>query len=306
MQLSKNQLFHLTLCFILAVSMIATAEFTQEKEIIFPEITALAIGAWIAPKQVWYVNRITMIILISVNACLGVCISTFVLLPLYFKSMLGLFCAVLSVILSRSTFFPAVSACVLPIFLNTKGWIYPVSAIIMTVIICGIQWFLEKIEKSKINQKQLCFKPQMQELKLWFLRYIFLLVVAIFPLNLGQCFFVAPPLIVAFIEFTQPNSPAIGKIKIIFLLMITAAFGGTIIRLIFTVGLNMPLTVSAMITILLLLAVMSITKVYFPPAGAIAILPMLIDKNLLIFYPFEVIIGFIILYFMALIIRKIT
>lgn len=88
--------------------------------------------------------------------------------------------------------------------------------------------------------------------------------------------------------------------------MITAAFGGTIIRLIFTVGLNMPLTVSAIITILLLLTVMSITKVYFPPAGAIAILPMLIDKNLLIFYPFKVIIGFIILYFMALIIRKIT
>lgn len=306
MQLSKSKIFHLILCFTLVIFMVAAAEFAQEKEIIFPEIAALAIGAWIAPKQVWLANRITIIILISINACLGVCISTFVPLPLYFKAMSGLFCAALSIILSRSTFFPAISACVLPIFLNTKGWIYSISAIAMTIIICCIQCLLEKTGRTKINQKQVRSELQIQELKLWLLRYIFLLVISIFPLSFGHCFFVAPPLIVAFIEFTQPNSPAVSKIKKIFLLIFIAAFGGTISRLIFTVGIHMPLTISAMIAILLLLTAMSTTKVYFPPAGAIAILPMLIDKNFLILYPFEVIIGFTILYFLALSIRKIT
>ena len=41
----------------LVAAMVGVAELLGEKEIIFPEITALAIGAWIAPQQVWRTNR---------------------------------------------------------------------------------------------------------------------------------------------------------------------------------------------------------------------------------------------------------
>ena len=43
---------------LLVALMILMSEVFHEKEFIFPEITALTIGAWLAPKQVWKTNKI--------------------------------------------------------------------------------------------------------------------------------------------------------------------------------------------------------------------------------------------------------
>ena len=42
------------LAIVLICIMLLFAQFSGEKEIIFPEIAALAIGAWISEKQIWY------------------------------------------------------------------------------------------------------------------------------------------------------------------------------------------------------------------------------------------------------------
>ena len=46
---------------------------------------------------------------------------------------------------SRTTFAPMISAMVLPVFLGTTSWVYPVSAVALTVIISGLQLFFEKL-----------------------------------------------------------------------------------------------------------------------------------------------------------------
>ena len=45
---------------LLVALMILMSEVFHEKEFIFPEITALTIGAWLAPKQVWKTNKIKL------------------------------------------------------------------------------------------------------------------------------------------------------------------------------------------------------------------------------------------------------
>ena len=40
--------------------MVAAAEITGEREIIFPEITAIAMGALAAPKQVWNTSKLRL------------------------------------------------------------------------------------------------------------------------------------------------------------------------------------------------------------------------------------------------------
>lgn len=296
MVLTKNEKIHFLLCFIFVIMMAICADITKEKEIIFPEITALAIGAWLAPKQVWKVNRITMCALITFNAYIGVFISEYITLPLYFKVIIGLIATSTSIYISRSTFFPAISACMLPIFIGTKGCIYPFAAIIMTIIICIVQYILEKKEQRKINFQQNIAPFCKQELVLWCLRLIFIILIAIIPIWLGQYFFIAPPLLVAFVEFTQPESKAMTSFKRIFLLISVCAFSGMICRMVFNIWLRMPLSISTCFSVIVLLVMLYITKVYFPPAGAISVLPMLINGQFLIFYPFEIIIGFIILF----------
>lgn len=56
------------------VLMVAVAERTGEREVIFPEMAALAIGMWIAPKRVWNVTRLQLVLLMGAGAVAGVCI----------------------------------------------------------------------------------------------------------------------------------------------------------------------------------------------------------------------------------------
>ena len=67
---------------------------------------------------------------------------------------------------------------------------------------------------------------------------------------------------------------------------------------------DLPLTISAIIIVMTMLSIMKITKLYFPPAGALAILPLLIESGKLIVYPFVIIGGFVIFTVFAFIITK--
>lgn len=50
------------------VLMVGVAERTGEREVIFPEMAALAIGMWIAPKRVWNVTRLQLVLLMGAGA----------------------------------------------------------------------------------------------------------------------------------------------------------------------------------------------------------------------------------------------
>ena len=63
--------------------MVFAAEISGEKEIIFPEVAAIACGAFIAPKMPWVTNYIRMFICIAICAVLGVLIVMFLPVPLW-------------------------------------------------------------------------------------------------------------------------------------------------------------------------------------------------------------------------------
>ena len=70
------------LCAVLVVTMmVAISEWTGEREILFPEISAIVTGAFVSPKFSWNTNFMRMLLLLCVSAILGTAI---VLLPLPF------------------------------------------------------------------------------------------------------------------------------------------------------------------------------------------------------------------------------
>lgn len=87
--------------------MVFSAEILGEKEIIFPEITAVAMGALIAPVQSWNTSRTRLFAAIVSAAVAGVCIVRFIPEILILRIALGLLVAVSVITLSKlASFLP--------------------------------------------------------------------------------------------------------------------------------------------------------------------------------------------------------
>ena len=127
---------------LLVALMILMSEVFHEKEFIFPEITALTIGAWLAPKQVWKTNKIKLVFLIAAYASLGIILVKYVDIDIYFKILIGFVVCVTGLFLSKTTFAPLISATILPIIINSESWLYPLFATAMSILIVIGQQYL--------------------------------------------------------------------------------------------------------------------------------------------------------------------
>ena len=273
----------------LAAGMVAASELLHDKEVIFPEITAVAIGALAAPKRSWNVSRLRLLLTITAAAIIGVGL-VFVPIPPVIKVPLAMVCAVACVTASKTEFLPAISACVLPVLLGTKSPVYICSVVVMTSLILLAQLILEKCglrEKSVFTPVQ----PDKQLFALRIRQIAAASVICMIPLLTKEIFFIAPPLIVAFFEMSKPNSKLLERSPQAASLMILASVSGVLSRFLLTEKLGLPLAVSAAISCAVILAAVCRMKLYFPPSGAIATLPFIIPEGALLRFPFEIAAG---------------
>ncbi len=288
----------------MAFIMVFVAEVSNEIEIIFPEICALTIGAWISEQQPWMTNRRRIFILMSLAALFGVLIVKFCAAALIIQVCLCFAFTGFILTLFKTNFVPIISACILPVYLRTDSWIYPVSVSLMSLIIILAQWLMEKHHFRPANNfSPFDFNIKEQVLK-WLKLLIIFCLIAIIPFRTHQIYFIAPPLIVMFTELSNPKSPARLKPLYIIGLMTFASFVGCALRLALNEYMNIPLFVCTALACIILFFALDRLKIYFPPAGAILLIPMILDKSLLIIFPFEVFVGAVILSFFALVLFK--
>lgn len=197
--MNKNQNIAMGISLAVVAIMVGSAEIFGEKEIIFPEITAVAMGALIAPVQSWNTSRTRLLAAIVSAAVTGVCIVRFIPEILILRIALGLLVAVSVITLSKTSFVPAISACILPILMGTKSPVYVISVAVMTAFILIFQKVLEYFglhEKYEYRP----IEPSSELLKLRAKQVITVLVICILPAHFHEIFFIAPPLIVAFLS----------------------------------------------------------------------------------------------------------
>lgn len=283
---NKKSILPLLISLLLAAGMTAASEILHEKEIIFPEITAITIGALAAPKLPWNTTGKRLFLTIMSAALFGMGI-VFLPIPQVIKVPLAMVCAIGCITLSETGFFPALSACVLPVLLGTKTPIYLLSAGTMTALILLARHILGKFGIYEPNT----YTPMRPDSKLYRLRLkqiITASLICIDPLLTGEIFFIAPPLIVVFFEMSSPQSKLMKRIPQVMFLIVLGAFAGTASRFIITETLGLPLTLSAVLSCSLILFAVSRMKMYFPPCGAIATLPLIIPSGALMRFPFEI------------------
>ncbi len=289
---SKSYRIRGLIVLILITFMVGLSELMGESEIIFPEIAALAIGALFAPVQPWKVSKPKLVILIAIHSMIGVSIVKFLPINIIFKVLIGVAVSLISLIISKSTFAPLLSATVLPIIMNTTSLIYPISATLFALIIVLIQAVFEatKLQPKNINLKK-NYKLK-DELITDLQRFVVIAVMSVPVLLFDFRFAIAPPLIVAFVELTSPKNKLIKTPLKAWVVMSVLALTGSMSRVIFSEWFSLPLWVSTMVATLILLIAVKGFKVYFPPIGAITILPMIVSADALIVYPLEVAFGF--------------
>lgn len=273
--------------------MTAAAEFSGEKEILFPEIAAIAAGALIAPKFAWKTSKLRLFVLICIGSVLGLLISMFVPLALSVKLCIAFLAASLLFQFSGTTFAPVISSVVLPVMLGTNSVIYPIAAAVLTFLILMERMLTEKLgiaEKSEFSPEPMPDKNALVRLAA---RWLIGSIAIVLAVGTGFGFAVAPPLLVAFTEFCRKDSAVRKKPVAIMLLIAGCALVGAVCRSVFTL-LGWKMFAAAGVTMLIVCIIMKSAKLFVPPAAALSVLAFLIPEEAVITYPLQIAAGTVI------------
>lgn len=276
---------------ILVGCMTVSAEILNEKEIIFPEITALAIGFLITEKSSWKVNGKRMLSLIPVCAVLGVLIVKYVTIGIYPQVVLAFTVSQIIFLFSKTTFAPLISAIVLPVMMQTTSFVYPIAAFFLTL---AVILFRKIFDKTGIKTKE-NFVPIKLNLKSdiadTVIRIICVAVIGYIAFLCNIKYMVAPPLLVVFTEFSRPKNKARNKPIKPILVLTSCAFVGAFTRFLINISFGLPLTIAALAATVIMLIILHYSKMYMPPVGAITILSMVISEEILFTYPLQIFLG---------------
>lgn len=280
--------------------MVGVSEWLGEAEILFPEMAALVLGLWVIDKKTWTVGRPMLVLLMTVSAVFGVLIVRYSPFPMLINISISFVFTSFCLSITRSTLIPIMSAAMLPVLLGTHSLVYPLSVFIMSlIVVCG-QWLLEKKKLRQVivfDKKKGHYKHSpMHWIKLLFC----LLLIALIPVSLGALYFIVPPLVVMFVEFSSSSAGFRNRPVQVYFLMTFCAILGTF----FQYYLHNMLGIHELYVVLLLfLCIFLLFEIIgkpFAPACAIALVPMIIPENNILSYPFQVAIGSGVFLFVAM------
>lgn len=283
---------------VLVLAMLLGAVLFHQPEFLFPELAALALGSLVLVKRVWCVSKWRLVVLLSFAALLGTVLQLYSPLPFVLNIALGFAGVGAALILLRSSLYPALSACLLPLVLNEVGWLYPVVVLALSLLLVLAQWVTERLHW----RAALPFRPVETPAGQRFRRLGLLLCVVVLwatgAYYFGHRYFILPPLIVLFVEMARPGTGLRkAPFRILLLIAVAALLGNfAIFVFIYTPLLNLVLSplwafarvLSVMLALALLLGVFTLSKRYFAPAMAIALLPQLLEPTTWWQFPLEV------------------
>lgn len=280
--------------------MVGVSQWIGEKEVLFPEMAALALGLWVIDKKIWTISRPMLVVLMTVCAFFGILLVTYSPFPLLVNIAISFAFTSLCLIVTRTTLIPITSAAMLPVLLGTDSLIYPISVFVMSILVVSGQWFLEKNKLRHVvalDKKKGHYKHSKKH---WARLFFWLLLITAIPVFTGKVYFIVPPLVVMFIEFSSSSSGFRNRPLQVYFVVIIAAILGTLSQY----YLHSILGISQVYTVLLLFICLfflfEIVGKPFAPACAIALVPMIIPQQNVLYYPFQVAIGAAVFLFVSM------
>ena len=182
------------------MAMAFAAELFGQHEIIFPEAGALCVGLWLMPKAVWNVRVWQVPVYLTAAALIGLAVNMFVPACFEIRFTLAFIAIFVLLRLVRCNMYPLVSASMLPVLIDTTSWVYPVSVLVLSLLIAVGRKWLPQVERNE-------YQPYSA------LKILLLVVALCVPLAVVYCakfspmnYLVVPPLVVTMIEFANRRS----------------------------------------------------------------------------------------------------
>lgn len=289
------------LCTILIiVAMIFVSEYIGEREVIFPETAALAVGLFLAPELPWRTDYLRLLLCIVLCAVLGELIVLLVPTGLWIQLSLAYVLSQLIYLHSGTTLAPLISAIMLPVFIQTRGFVYPLAVLFLCTGLILIRALLVRKDIQKGTEYQAVPLPGKLQFQNALFRCIAVITLLYIALTFGVVFAVVPPLLVVFTELANPDHPARKRIASVIELVAICALAGTFSRYYLGNTLGLPFYIAVIPAVLIMILCMYLMKLYLPPAGAVLVLPfLLLSESSIMFYPAQVLIGTTVLVLVA-------
>ena len=83
MKMDKKMRFRMLISVVALAIMGLGADMLKDREVIFPEVSALAVGLWVADKRIWNVRGYEIPLLMTLSAVEGVILTRYAMIPLF-------------------------------------------------------------------------------------------------------------------------------------------------------------------------------------------------------------------------------
>lgn len=284
---------------LLIVFMYVIAEVSLEKEIIFPEVAALSIGAWYIKNSPWAENLLNVWLSPSLAAITGVGMLHFLHYSQEILIVITIILVLLQLYLLRSNVLPSISAAILPILINVDSLYYPLSVCILSGIIASGRWWYNRFQIHdhsatriiSIRNEEKQNRWGLIEITFWLKIFAGIIFVATIALQGKWIYVISPPLIVTFVEFAKSSDRADHRPWRLFWLILAAAVSGILWVEVICILLHWPLWISAACIVISIFFLFQQFQFVFPPAAAISLLPTIIHEEMLLLYPLQVAVG---------------
>lgn len=284
----SNRRIRYLLILVFIFSMFLMSEITGEKEMIFPEILAVLSGAWCTEKMLWRTGRIRMAAVMAAAAFIGAGIARFVPAPLYAKAMIGFAAMALLLTISDCRMSPALSACMLPIFIEVNAFRYAFLAAIMAVIVSVGQKLMVQFGIKEGNVHSHYMPDFEEELKLWAILFVAFMLLSVYPLMSGNIYVMLPPLIAVFLDNATKNFRG-RRVRIWSAVLLGGLIGG-LCQFVLVDWFRWPVCIAGTIAAAWVLWSQRCLKINFPAACSAALWAFLIPEWVMI-YPFAIAVG---------------
>ena len=275
--------------------MAGVSEGLQDKEIIFPEIAAMALGYLISPRQPWRVSSVRMFILITCCAASGLLIVRYVPLSIWYQIVLAFIVSQVFYLFGRTSMAPIISAAILPVILQTRSIVYPISASTLTLGVILFHEILVRMHKRIPAPFTPAPYPDREQLISAGKRSITVMLLAWIAIHAHLLFIAAPPVLVAFTEFTNPKSPARKRPLAVSLLITACAAYGAFFRFLIIDTLHLPLVLCVLCVIVCSFLTIQKSSLWIPPAAAMGLLAMIVPDSQVPTFALQVFCGIAIL-----------
>lgn len=266
--------------------MIAAAGIVGDREIVFPEIAALACGLWVIDKPVWRIGRRQTVAMMTLAAAAGWLLARWPGLPAEGAVAIGFCFAAACQTLTRTSLPPMLSACLLPALLGAESPVYPVAVFTLTLILAVGQRLMER-GGWRTPLPPVSHAPHRRDRVHGLKGFLVLMLVVAVPLRLGWNYLVLPPLIVTFVEFSRPEAGLHKAVGTIWLLLTAGALLGAGSRYLLCEQLGLSPLAAGCAACGGLFALFEWRGRIFAPAGAVALIPLLIPAADLFVYPLQ-------------------